>query len=58
MGMQKSICIRIGIVFLAILPVTGFAADALTPWVFEAKVGVLEPDLPLYETFYGSSSDN
>jgi hypothetical protein len=29
----------------------------LAPWVFEMKGGIIEPDLPLYEEFYGSDDD-
>lgn len=34
------------------VPGAGSAADP-TPWVFEIKGGLFEPDLPLYKEFYG-----
>ncbi|MGI9343425.1 MAG: outer membrane beta-barrel protein [Gammaproteobacteria bacterium] len=34
------------------LPGVSQATDP-TPWLFEIKGGIYEPDLPMYETFYG-----
>ncbi len=38
------------------LPATSLAAEP-TPWLFEIKGGLFEPDLPLYREFYGDDQN-
>jgi hypothetical protein len=48
--------VRACVAVLAFGPIVGSASETLTPWAFELKFGVFEPDLPLYETFYGDKN--
>jgi len=42
---------------LALAPLGLTYADEPTPWVFELKGGLFEPDLPLYKEFYGGDDN-
>jgi hypothetical protein len=53
---HTALCVQAVVAVLAFGPIVSSAAETLTPWAFELKFGVFEPDLPLYETFYGNSS--